>query len=188
MTESQWIDIAKQGGVLTLLAVLLGLGFGKLIRMIVMRHLKGFDKLEAQQQRSDDRADLRHNMLIAAIARSDDRADLRSRILGDRIEANTHGIRERLHGMAGTIQEHSEADAEVVNAIGRFESKLDTLLEITPRPQQPPQRASSSRLGDDEDTPPIGRYPPARPTPRPGSVGPSGYRPPAKPPRDDSEG
>lgn len=90
-------------------------------------------------------------------------------------------VRERLHKMASRIQEHSEADAEVVAAIaelgGRLSGLLEAMEQFTPTRALLPEARARYRNSDDEETPPVGnrRAAPARPpTPRPGSYGPLG--------------
>lgn len=75
----------------------------------------------------------------------------------DKLTVAVDKIAERVHRMGNRIQEHSEADAEVVAAIGRLDGRLSGLIEAMEPPSRhaitPALGARTRRRKTDSDDP-----------------------------------
>ncbi len=128
------ITLARQVGPWAAIVLLVmwrvGVFVTKIANKVIDRHLAGFDALGKRIEISDAQRG-----------------------------AEVLQIRERLHLMAAKIQEHSEADAEVVAEVKQMNGRLDGLVEafeaFTPVAAHMParRRARSPTPADQEDTP-----------------------------------
>jgi hypothetical protein len=124
--------LAKQLGpwaaVILLIMWRVGVFVTKIVNKVIDRHLAAFDNLGQRISQSDQ----------ARVAES-------------------LAIRERLHFMAGKIQEHAEADAQVLAEIKSVDGRLDGLVEafeaFTPLRAVIPPQARRRQPADQEDTP-----------------------------------